>query len=125
MRFLPLAAAALLAATCGTQPAPAQQPTFGTVTGHVRAYPCAPVERVGASPCAGRPAAHIEVDFRLASGAPIRGITNADGAYAVQLAPGTYTVTISTQRLLNGPKTVAVAAGKTVTADFLFDSGIR
>ena len=123
MRFLPVVAAALLTAACGTQQAPVQ-PTFGTVVGHVRSYPCAPVERAG-SPCAGRPAAHIEVDFRLGSGTPVRGITDADGAYAVQLAPGTYTVSISTLRMLNGPKTVKVTAGQTVTVDFQFDSGIR
>lgn len=125
MRLLPIVVAAVLAAACGTQQAPAQQPTFGTVTGHVRAYPCAPVERAGASPCTGRPAAHVEVDFRLGSGAPVRGITNDAGAYAVQLAPGTYAVSISALRTLSGPKTVTVTAGNTVTADYVFDSGIR
>ena len=124
MRVLPIATAALLAAACGTQQAPVQQPTFGTVVGHVRSYPCAPVERAG-SPCAGRPAAHVEVDFRLGSAAPVRGIPDADGAYAVQLAPGTYTATMSALRMPNGPKTVTVTAGKTVTVDFVFDSGIR
>jgi carboxypeptidase family protein len=125
MRVLPIAIAALLVAACGTQQAPAQQPTFGTVTGHVLGYPCAPVQRIGASPCAGRPAAHVEVDFRLGSASPVRGITNTDGAYAVQLAPGTYDVSVSALRVLNGPKTVKVTAGKTVTVDFVFDTGIR
>ena|SRR5579872_4599441 len=124
MRLVLVAVTALVLTACGTQaPAPAK-PTFGTVTGHVRAYPCAPVES-SASPCAGRPAAHVEVDFTLGTGAPVRGITNADGAYAVQLAPGTYQVSVGVLRLMSGAKTVTVVAGETVTDDFVFDSGIR
>jgi len=124
MRVLPWLVAAVLVGACGAQPPAAGGPTFGTVTGHVRAYPCAPVERIG-SPCAGRPAAHVEVDFTLGSKAPVRGITNADGVYAVQLAPGTYQVSIGVLRMMQGPHTVTVRAGQAMTADFVFDSGIR
>ena len=124
MRTTLISIAVLLLAACGAQSAGTVTPSTGTVTGHVRAYPCAPVQRVG-SPCAGRPAAHVEIDFRLGSHAPIRGITDSDGAYAVQLAPGIYQVSIGLVHLLSGAKTVTVTGGHTVTDDFVFDSGIR
>ena len=124
MRLLKLATALLLLAACGSQGPAGGPPSFGTVTGHVRSYPCAPVE-LGGSPCSGRPAAHVEIDFSLGSKPPVRGITDAEGNSAVQLAPGAYQVSIGVLRLLSGPHTVYVDAGKTVTADFVFDSGIR
>lgn len=124
MRVVSIAAAALVLAACGTQSPTPVKPAYGTVVGHIRAYPCAPVQRP-ASPCAGRPAAHVEIDFSLGSGAPVRGITDTEGAYAVQLAPGTYQVSVGLVRLLSGAKTVTVTAGATVTEDFVFDSGIR
>jgi hypothetical protein len=83
------------------------------------------VERVGESPCAGRPAAHVEIDFKLGTSAPVRGITDAAGAYAVQLAPGTYTVSLPAVRVTGGPHSVTVSGGATTTADFQTDSGIR
>ncbi len=124
MRFVPWVAAALLLGACGAQPPAGGGATFGTVTGHVKSYPCAPVERPG-SPCAGRPAAHVEIDFTAGSGRPVRAITDAAGVYVVQLQPGRYNVSMSVLRVMSGPKSVTVAAGATVTADYVFDSGIR
>lgn len=116
-------AAALLLVACGAQPA-GPGPSYGTVTGHVLAYPCAPVEQAG-SPCPGRTAAHVEVDFRRGAEEPVRAITGTDGAYSVRLPPGTYVVSIGVLRRLSGPHEVTVTAGATVTADIVFDSGIR
>jgi hypothetical protein len=49
--------------------------------------------------------------------------TDSSGAYRIDLKPGTYTVQASegsAKRGLAGPRTVTVAAGKTVTADFIY-----
>jgi hypothetical protein len=117
-----LTAAALCA--CGAHPPAGSPPALGTVTGHILSYPCAPVERAS-SPCAGRPASHVEIDFQSGAHPPVRGITDASGGYAVQLAPGTYAVSMSVLRIMTGPHSVTVAAGQTLTANYVFDSGIR
>jgi hypothetical protein len=123
MRPLTLAALLLLTA-CGPRVPAGGQAAFGTVAGHVLAYPCAPVERAD-SPCPGRAAAHVEVDFRHGAEPPVRAITDVNGDYTVRLAPGSYVVSVGVLRLMSGPKSVTVAAGATVRADIVFDSGIR
>ena len=123
-----LLAVAFLVA-CGPHALPNQgggSSTTGTVEGTVLSWPCAPVERVG-SPCPGRPfgGVHIELDKR-SNGEKSETTTDATGHYSIQVAPGTYDVSIVGYiRLISGVRTVDVAAGQTVRADFVFDSGIR
>jgi hypothetical protein len=126
MRVFFLAALTLLLAGCGayTFPGASTSPT-GVVTGRVLAYPCAPVEQAGAT-CAGRPAQGLELDYIENNTTAGKAVTDAQGEYSVQLAPGTYVVKLKTyMRVMSGPTNLTVSAGSTVTADYLLDSGIR
>jgi len=54
--------------------------------------------------------------------------TAIDGAFAVSLPPGTYSVVaqpVGGFMRAPGPMAVTVAAGTTVTVDLTFDTGIR
>jgi hypothetical protein len=125
MRTWLAAAVALLAlGACGAPPYPGTQP-LGTVTGHLLAWPCAPVEIAG-SPCPGRPVPNLEVDFtRDGGGAGGSAVSDSTGAYSVTLLAGTYSVSLKSGRPMKGPTKVTVTAGVVTTADFAFDSGIR
>ena len=57
-----------------------------------------------------------------------RTASKADGSYALDLPPGTYTLTPeATGEMLRAPKgkSVTVSAAEHVTVDFVFDTGIR
>jgi hypothetical protein len=114
----------LVIAGCGAPAYPGTQP-LGTVSGHVLGWPCAPVEIAG-SPCPGRPLSGAEIKFSPA-GAGVAGTahTDASGAYAINLLPGTYSVAVQNVRMIKGPAKVTVTSGQVTTADFLFDTGIR
>jgi hypothetical protein len=95
------------------------------VSGQVLAVPCAPVVNPN-SPCAGRPVPNLEVVFTSSSGQVATAKTDSSGDYSVELAPGTWTVTLkSYMRVISGPKSVTVQAGGSVVAHYLVDSGIR
>jgi len=118
-----LGAALTLPAACASPPYPGTQP-MGTVTGHVLSWPCAPVENLN-SPCAGRPAPGVEVDFQR-GGSPVGSVvSDGSGVYSIQLLPGTYTVSLKNIRILRSPNQVIVTAGQVTTADLVFDNGIR
>ena len=127
---IPLLAAALLAASaCGAYQfgagAASPTPTLGTVSGHVIAVPCAPVEQPGQA-CAGRPVANLEIDYLQGTAVEARIVTNADGTYAVALKPGAYAVRFkSYMRVVSGPLSLTVAAGSSTTANYVLDSGLR
>lgn len=88
------------------------------------AVPCTPVEPV-TPPCSGRPVAGLEIDF-AAGGTAAVARTDANGAYSIDLAPGTWTVTLAGRwRIIKGPTAVNVTAGSSVVANFIVDSGIR
>jgi len=126
MRIWLLAALVLVTVACGGYqfPGGSQSPNPGTVTGHVLALPCAPVEKAGET-CAGRPVASLELDY-VAGSSVTKAVTDANGNYAVELAPGTYTVKLTSyMRVLSGPLNITVAAGSSTTANYILDSGIR
>lgn len=112
-------------AACGAYRFPSATPAgTGAVSGQVLAVPCMPVEPATPT-CSGRPVAGLEIDF--ATGGTTRvARTDAKGAYSVDVAPGTWTVTLTGHwRVIKGPTTVTVTAGSRVVADFFVDSGIR
>jgi hypothetical protein len=123
MRTWLLAAAIPLVLTgCGAPPYPGPQ-LQGTVAGRVLAWPCAPVELAN-SPCPGRPAASVAVDFWKGDTYK-EAVTDATGSYSIRLDTGSYRVKIGRGKLISGPEEVTVTAGQTTKADFSFDSGIR
>jgi hypothetical protein len=112
-------------AACGAYRFPSATPAgTGTVGGQVLAVPCMPVEPVTPT-CSGRPVAGLEIDF-AAGGTTAVARTDANGAYSIDLAAGTWTVTLAGHwRVIKGPTAVNVTAGSSVVADFIVDSGIR
>jgi len=130
MKIVLLAAVCLLTAGCGayvfhgggSSPAP----STGTVSGRVLAVPCAPVEQVGSS-CAGKPVAGVEIDYVAGTAVIGRTVTDSNGNYAVQIPAGTYAVKFKggPMRVISGPTSITVAAGSSLVANYLMDSGIR
>jgi type 1 fimbria pilin len=118
----------LMAATaaCGAYHFPGASPSgTGTVSGHVVAVPCTPIEAANQSPCAGRLLAGLEIDF-TGNGTALSTRTDSSGAYSVELAAGTWKVSFkSFMRIISGPPTVTVQAGSSVVADYVVDSRIR
>jgi len=116
----------VLTVACGAYRFPGQTPSgTGTVSGRVTAVPCSPVEAANLPPCAGRPAAGLEIDF-TGNGTAVGTRTDSSGAYSVELPAGTWKVSFkSYMRIISGPPTVKVQAGSSVVADYVVDSGIR
>jgi hypothetical protein len=98
-------------------------PTTGTVTGHVELRACGGAYRTDQTGCPTQPYADVTLTF-TGTGADKAVTTDASGSYRIDLEPGTYTVQASGPRKpaggLSGPRQVVVAAGKTVTADFVY-----
>ena len=129
MKIALLAAAVLCVSACGAYQfgggEPSPTPALGTITGHVVAVPCAPVEQPGKT-CAGRPVPNLEIDYLSGASVDARTLTNADGTYAVALKAGAYAVRFRTyMRVISGPLTVTVVAGSSAMANYILDSGIR
>lgn len=126
MRAVLLVLLALATAACGTYRFPGEpQSGTGTVSGHVTAVPCAPVQAANLPPCTGRPAAKLEIDF-TGNGTVVSTPTDSSGAYSVELRAGTWKASFgSFMRIISGPPTVTVKAGSSVVADYVVDSGIR
>lgn len=122
-----VSAVALLMAGCGaysfpTSPSPT--PATGTVTGRVIAVPCAPVQTVP-NTCAGRPVAGLQIVLQNGN-VTDSTTTDSNGNYSIQLVPGTWKVRLATyMRLISGPTLITVAAGSTISANYVLDSGIR
>jgi hypothetical protein len=128
--------AALLSA-CSAGPV-ALGSSAGTVAGHVQIRACGGANRPEQTGCPSRPYPDLTLTFQLTSGngSGKKVTTDANGAYRVDLAPGTYTVKTagsSSSPLpqsfadgqgafggFAGPRQVIVTAGKTVTADFVY-----
>ncbi len=126
MRAVLLSLLVLLIVACGAYRFPGQTPSgTGTVSGHVTVVPCSPVQAAKLPPCAGRPAAGLEIDF-TGNGTAVGTRTDSSGAYSVELPAGTWKVSFkSYMRIISGPPTVKVQAGSGVVADYVVDSGIR
>ncbi len=130
-------AAILSACSAGTA---AFSPSTGTVAGHVEVRTCGGVYRPDQSGCPSHPYAGVRLIF---SQSPAAGkasektvTTDGNGAYRIDLAPGTYTVGASAASAsppsqsfadsqaapggFGGPRQVVVIAGKTVKADFVY-----
>lgn len=127
-----LVALVFLTGACGAYHLPGGAAGTGTVTGQVTVFPCGPGPLQPAqpdfAPCKMKPAsgaAGIEVIF-TSDGRVTSTRTNAEGRYAIDLAAGTYNVSVMKyMRIISGPSTVTVKAGATVVADYVVDSGIR
>jgi hypothetical protein len=129
MKIALLAAATFALTACGSYQfaggAPSPTPALGTISGHVVAVPCAPVEQPG-NACTSRPLPNLEIDYVAGTTVEARTLTNADGTYAVALMPGTYAVRFKTyMRVVSGPLSVTVAVGSSTTANYVLDTGIR
>jgi hypothetical protein len=113
-------------AACGAYHFPSDTPSgTGTVSGHVTAVPCAPIEPANQPPCTGRPVGGLEIDF-TGNGAVVSTKTDSSGGYSVDLAAGTWKVSFKTyMRIISGPSRVTVQAGSSLVADYVVDSGIR
>jgi carboxypeptidase family protein len=128
MRYALIGALLFVTVGCGAYAFPggsSPSPNTGFVSGRVLAYPCAPVERVD-SPCPGRPVAGVEIDYLSGTSVAARTVTDSNGNYSIRLVPGTYTVRFNNyMRVISGPTKLTVAAGSSLVAVYLLDSGIR
>jgi hypothetical protein len=101
------------------------------VRGTVTSGPTCPVETQPPDPaCAARPVAGAVLVFSDAAGAEVaRAISDADGTFSVELAPGAYRVTAQPVEGLMGtpePMEVEVEAGQPMTElQVSYDTGIR
>lgn len=121
-----LGALVLLTAACGAYQFPGATPSTGTgtVSGLVTAVPCAPMEPT-ANACTKRFVAGVEVDFSNGRNSAA-AVTDSQGAYSIDLAAGTWKVSLKTyMRIITGPTVVTVAAGSHIVADYVLDTGIR
>ena len=127
MRNAILGALVLASTACGAYAfpgeSPAPTPATATVSGHVIAIPCSPVQTAG-SACAGRPVQGLEIDY--VGGEKARTVTDSTGGYSITLQPGDYLVKLNTyMRVIKGPLKLSVTPGSTTIADYILDSGIR
>jgi Carboxypeptidase regulatory-like domain len=112
-------------AGCGSGPS-LFGPSTGTVTGHVQLRACGGAYHAGQTACPTHPYAGVTLTFApLAGTEPEQAATtDSSGSYHIDLKPATYTVRASGPGNqaggLGGPRQVVVAAGKTVTADFVY-----
>jgi hypothetical protein len=112
-------------AGCGSGPS-LFGPSTGTVTGHVQLRACGGAYRAGQTACPTHPYAGVTLTFTplAGTGSEQAATTDASGSYHIDLKPATYTVRGSGPGNqaggLGGPRQVIVAAGKTVTADFVY-----
>jgi hypothetical protein len=128
MRYVLIAGMLLVTAACGSYRFPgdsASPSPTAHVSGTVRSVPCAPVEQAG-STCAGRPVSGLEIDY-LAGGSVVqRAFTDPNGAYSVDLHPGSYAVQFkSYMRVISGPTKLTLDPGARAVADYVLDNGIR
>jgi hypothetical protein len=114
-------------AGCGAGPS-LFGPSTGTVSGHVQLRACGGAYREGQTGCPTHAYAGVTLRFTLTSaavtGADQAVTTDSDGSYRIDLKPGRYSVRASgpgdQTGGLGGPREVTVAAGETVTADFVY-----
>jgi hypothetical protein len=125
IRYLLLIALAGLAVACGSR-TPGEPPVIAVVSGHVSAGPITPVSRAGQPNS--RPVAGARVE--ALQGSRVMAVTRTDrgGYYRLALRGGTYLIAVTSgEYRLYAPRTrtVVVAAGHNVTANFMLDTGIR
>jgi hypothetical protein len=90
---------------------------MATVSGHIRQLHCTGPRNLS---CPSHPAGGVEIDF-VAPGANGMAITDATGAYSIQLGAGTYKVHIAgASTSVLGPATIQVTAGQSLAADYAY-----
>ena len=121
--------ALILFSACARGPSTgSEDEAVGTIRGAVLLAPTCPVESIE-SPCPGRPLAGVPV-LAVDDEGNVRAdtVSDDDGRFAMDVAPGTYMLTASIQedpaRSVK-PVRVDVVAGEVVHSDVVVDSGIR
>jgi len=124
-----LLVALILFSACARGPSTgSEDEAVGTIRGAVLLAPTCPVESIE-SPCPGRPLADVPV-LAVDDQGNVRAdtVSDDDGRFAMDVAPGTYMLTASIQedpaRSVK-PVRVDVVAGEVVHTDVVVDSGIR
>jgi hypothetical protein len=124
-----LLVALILFSACARGPSTgSDDEALGTIRGAVLLAPTCPVESIE-SPCPGRPLAGVPV-LAVDDQGNVRAdtVSDDDGRFAMDVAPGTYVLTASIQedpaRSVK-PVRVDVVAGEVVHSDVVVDSGIR
>ena len=124
-----LLVALILFSACARGPSTgSEDEAVGTIRGAVLLAPTCPVESIE-SPCPGRPLAGVPVLAVDDEGnTRATAVSDDDGGFAMDVAPGTYVLTASIQedpaRSVK-PVRVDVVAGEVVQSDVVVDSGIR
>jgi len=124
-----LLVALILFSACARGPSTgSDDEAVGTIRGAVLLAPTCPVESLE-SPCPGRPLAGVPV-LAVDDQGNVRAdtVSDDDGRFAMDVAPGTYLLTASIQedpaRSVK-PVRVDVVAGEVVHSNVVVDSGIR
>jgi hypothetical protein len=137
-RFFNLVTIVMLLILAGVLTVSCQSGTQETATlkGMLTIGPLTPVERPGVTPTAPpevfasrKVMVYDDSGKKLVREVAITQVgQTATGSYAVELAPGTYTIDINhlgIDRAAGLPKEITLAAGQTVTLDIDIDTGIR
>jgi hypothetical protein len=122
-RLVGLIVLAVLAAACGSQ-AGAGAPA-SVISGTVAAGPILPVTQPGVPNTRPVPGATVEAVRGTEVVAVTR--TDGDGRYRLTLQPGAYLIVAKSGRYLSRQQShpATIAAGKTLTVNFVLDTGIR
>lgn len=128
MRFVAAVLACLMCAGIANARFEApSMPGSGTLEGTITRGPLTPIERPGIPSSA--PVAAAQIGIATPDGKKAATVQSGSaGEYSVQLAPGTYVVTVtSPARALskNLPATVTITEGATTHLDIRLDTGIR
>ena len=101
---------------------------LGTIHGTVLAGPTCPVETVE-NPCPDHPVAGVEVQALLNGSVAATAVSDQDGGFAMDLAPGAYVLQSVVEPegpgMYSQPTRVIVTEGAVVDATVLLDTGIR
>ncbi len=90
---------------------------MATISGYVRQLDCTGPRTIN---CPSHPAAGIEIDFTAGAASGV-AVTDANGAYGIELASGTYKVHLKVPTsTLSGPTSIQVSAGQSIKADYTY-----
>ncbi|MGH2636492.1 MAG: hypothetical protein ACRDHU_10165 [Actinomycetota bacterium] len=101
---------------------------LGTIRGTVVAFPACPVESID-SPCPDQPVGGVEVQALRDGSVSATAVSNDDGGFAMDVAPGTYLLRSVVEPegpgMYSKPTRVTVVEGTVVDATVVLDTGIR